>query len=59
MLINITDADKAGKRKLIVTDGDTELFSAVVADTAAGHKLAKLGQKHGWDSEELAKAAKK
>lgn len=58
MLINITDADENGKRKLVVTDGDTELFSQSIADTAAGHRLAKAGQRHGWDSDDLAEAVK-
>lgn len=59
MLINIGDADKSGKRVLTVTDGDVELYSGMVDDTKAGQKLANIGLKHGWDSDEFKKAAKK
>jgi hypothetical protein len=58
MLINIGDADKNGKRVLTVSDETGEFFKQSVADTAHGHKLAKVGLKHGWDSPEMAKAVK-
>lgn len=52
MLINIQDADKDGKRPIVVMDGDTEIFSAVAADLAGAHRIVKAGVKHGWDSDE-------
>lgn len=58
MLINIGDADKSGKRTLTVTDGDQKLYSGAVDDTAAGQKLANVGLKHGWDSNEFKAASK-
>jgi hypothetical protein len=58
MLINISDADKSGKRTLTVTDGDTKLYSGPVDNTAAGQKLANVGLKHGWDSDEFKAATK-
>ena len=59
MLINIGDADPKTKARILsVSDETDELFNATVPDTAHGHKLAKIGLKHGWDSDELKAAAK-
>lgn len=48
MLILISDADKAGKRQVTVTDDGAEIFSASVADLAEAHKVIKAARKNAW-----------
>lgn len=58
MEINIGDADKKGNRPVKVMDGEAVLYEGSAADVAAAHKLIAVGRKHGFDSDEFAKAAK-
>lgn len=59
MKIEIESVAKDGPRKLVVSDGDKEVFSTVAADLAGAHKIARAGLKHGWDSDEVQPAKPK
>lgn len=50
MLIQICDADKSGKRRIIVTDGDKKVFSSVADDLVHAHRVVRDGHRHGWDT---------
>jgi len=48
MLIQIHDADKSGKRRVTVSDANSEIFSADADDLAGAHRLLRQARKNEW-----------